>query len=168
MSWFVEGDIKGFFDNIDHHYLKDRILEHFDDTRLMNLYWKLVKAGYVEWDGSQRRFVPTDLGVPQGGIISPLLSNLVLHKLDLFIEEIKLELDEKNNGLKPSVTNPFYHKLTMRIHRLEKKLDKGTFEDTPRQCRRLIAKLKRQRALLKSTRPNPKYAKIEYVRYADD
>lgn len=77
VSWFIEGDIKSFFDNIDHHILEKLICNHFEDKRLINLYWKFVKAGYVEWDNANISYVCTDMGVPQGGIISPLLSNLI-------------------------------------------------------------------------------------------
>lgn len=48
VSWFIEGDIKGFFDNIDHHILHEVLLEKFNDPKLSRLYWGLVKAGYVE------------------------------------------------------------------------------------------------------------------------
>lgn len=50
VTWFIEGDIKSFFDNIDHQILAKLINKHFEDTRLRNLYWKFVKAGYMEWD----------------------------------------------------------------------------------------------------------------------
>lgn len=48
VTWFIEGDIKSFFDNIDHQILAKLINKHFEDTRLRNLYWKFVKAGYME------------------------------------------------------------------------------------------------------------------------
>lgn len=48
MTWFIEGDIKSFFDSIDHHVLEGLLKKHFKDARLIHLYWKFVKAGYVE------------------------------------------------------------------------------------------------------------------------
>lgn len=123
MSWLLEGDIKSFFDSIDHHMLAGLIEKHFNEARLVHLYWKLVKAGYVEWDNKKRSFVNTDRGVPQGGIISPLLSNLVLHELDLFIDKQKKQYEESRQAVKPLRNNPKYSRLTDRIRREKKILD---------------------------------------------
>lgn len=164
VSWFIEGDIKAFFDNIDHRILESLIEEYFKDARLIHLYWKLVRAGYVEWD--TRKFVPSNMGVPQGGIISPLLSNLILHKLDIFIEKkIKL-LEDNNNQELPYINNPKYHNLEVKIYRLNKKIlnKKGTCIDKQKLKTLVI-----ERRKMKSTIPNPKFkARIRYVRYADD
>lgn len=79
----IEGDIKGFFDNLDHHKLADLLKTKIKDKNLIDLYWKMVRAGYVsEGEGVTRN----NLGVPQGGIISPLLSNIYLHEFDEFME----------------------------------------------------------------------------------
>lgn len=163
VAWFIEGDIKAFFDNIDHKILESYIEEHFKDARLIHLYWKLVKAGYVEWD--TRKFIPSEVGVPQGGIISPLLSNLVLHQLDIFIEKkIKL-LEEANKGEVPYIDSPKYHNLEVKIYRLNKKIQKLGNSEDKQKLKRLID----ERRKMKSTIPNPKFtARIKYVRYADD
>jgi retron-type reverse transcriptase len=65
VTWFLEGDIKAFFDSIDHHMLERLINKHFKDARLIHLYWKMVKAGYIEWDNQKKSFISTNLGVPQ-------------------------------------------------------------------------------------------------------
>lgn len=169
VSWFVEGNIKGFFDNIDHHILVSLINKHFSDKRLVNLYWKFVKAGYIEWDSGKNKYVNSDLGVPQGGIVSPLLSNLMLHEFDLFMERMIKEQESNNKKLKPHITNPRYHSLTMRINRLKDKinlnheLSNGTWND-----RLNLSKLIKERRRLKSIIPNPGFVRIKYVRYADD
>lgn len=165
--WFIEGDIKGFFDNIDHHILEGLINKHIKDKRLINLYWKFVKAGYVEWDKAKINFVSTDLGVPQGGIISPLLSNLILHEFDKYIENIKNKIDSENLKLKPFVTNPKYHKLTMRINRLKKKINTLTGKDLW-IAKSEYVKYVKDRRKIKSIIPNPLVSTIKYVRYADD
>jgi retron-type reverse transcriptase len=85
MSWILEGDIKSFFDSIDHHLLADLLSKYVNDRSLIHIYWKLVRAGYIEWN-EEKKFLLADKGVPQGGILSPLLSNLILHQFDLFIE----------------------------------------------------------------------------------
>lgn len=102
VTWIIEGDIKSYFDTIDHNLLATMLSEHFKEARLINLYWKLVQAGYVEWNKKERKFISTELGVPQGGIISPLLSNLVLHQLDTFIDYATRGNGQKkpNNGKK--------------------------------------------------------------------
>jgi retron-type reverse transcriptase len=68
VAWFLEGDIKSFFDSIDHHTLEKLIKKHlhFKESRLTNLYWKMVRAGYIEWDTNRRKFVSTEMemGVP--------------------------------------------------------------------------------------------------------
>jgi len=71
MVWFIEGDIKGCFDNIDHAVLLEIIRRDIHDGRIVTLIGNLLKAGYVEdW-----RYYDTLGGTPQGGIISPLLGD---------------------------------------------------------------------------------------------
>ena len=87
VSWFIEGDIKGCFDNIDHHVLVGVISSKIKDARLIKLIWKFLKAGYMEdW-----KYHSTYSGCPQGGIISPLLSNIYLNELDKFADKIAKE-----------------------------------------------------------------------------
>ena len=82
MNWFIEGDIKGFFDNIDHQVLPVLIGKKIKDARLIQLVQKMLKAGYMEdW-----KYHDTISGTPQGGIISPLLANIYLHELDKFVQ----------------------------------------------------------------------------------
>lgn len=165
--WFIEGDIKSFFDNIDHHILERLINNHFNDKRLINLYWKLVKAGYIEWNKSKINYVNTDMGVPQGGIISPLLSNLILHELDNYVEKTMYKLENGSKTLKPYANNPEYHKLTMKISRLKKKMTKLT-NGALIDCKKEYIKTVKNRRRLKSIVPNPLVTRIKYVRYADD
>lgn len=81
--WFIEGDIKGCFDHIDHEVLLDLIGEKVQDNRLLKLLRSMLKVGYMEdWQHHQ-----TYSGTPQGGVLSPLLANIYLHELDLFIEQ---------------------------------------------------------------------------------
>ena len=81
-SWFIEGDIKGFFDNIKHDVLIDILKERISDDRFIRLIRKFLNAGYVE----EWRFHKTYSGTPQGGIVSPLLANIYLDKLDKYGE----------------------------------------------------------------------------------
>lgn len=77
-KWFIEGDIKGFFDNIDHEILIAILRERISDERFLRLIRKFLKAGYMEdWTYNK-----TFSGTPQGGIISPILANIYLDKFD--------------------------------------------------------------------------------------
>ena len=66
-EWVIEGDIKGCFDNIDHHLLMQRVREHCADLRVNRLLVQFLKAGVL----SEEQFLRTDAGTPQGGIITP-------------------------------------------------------------------------------------------------
>lgn len=141
------------------------LAKHFDEERLNGLYWKMVKAGYIEWDTKGKNFVATDMGVPQGGIISPLLSNLVLHELDCFMQKIIMNNLEINKGKKTDVPNPKYHSLTMKLYRLNKK---GLAKPLSTQDKDKRMNIIKERNKLESEVPNPRVLRLKYVRYADD
>ena len=83
VKWFVEGDIKGCFDNVDHHVLVDILRRRIKDEHFISLIWKFLKAGYMEnWV-----YHNTYSGTPQGSIISPILANIYLNELDAFMDE---------------------------------------------------------------------------------
>ena len=84
VRWFVEGDIKGCFDNIDHEIMLSVLGEKLHDNRFLRLLKYLLKAGYVEdW-----KYGRTLSGTPQGGIVSPILANIYLDRLDKFVENV--------------------------------------------------------------------------------
>lgn len=174
-TWFIEGDIKGFFDNINHKILAKHLGKHFNETRFFNLYWKFVKAGYIEWDNKRKKSVVSDLGVPQGSIISPILSNLYLHELDMILKKKIEQFSSLNKNISPlSTKNPTYNSLTLRISRRYGKISQ--LKKFPVKHGSEILKLRKEiRSLLKlrtktkSYLPNPKLSPhINYVRYADD
>ena len=79
----MEADIEGFYDNLDHTILLRALGEKIEDPRFLRLIERFLQAGYMEdW-----RWNPTYSGAPQGGIVSPILSNVYLHAFDLFMEE---------------------------------------------------------------------------------
>lgn len=161
----MEGDIKGFFDNIDHHVLAKLITRHFSEPKLIHLYWKLVKAGYVEFAAGKRNSTYPNKGVPQGGIISPLLSNLVLHEFDVYMRKLITQRMEESSNIRREVVNRIYNTLTARIRRLREKLSSPeTRTNTRRELKRNIKERNKHR----STLLNPLYIKYTYVRYADD
>ncbi|MDR0318889.1 MAG: group II intron reverse transcriptase/maturase, partial [Nitrososphaerota archaeon] len=91
IRWFIEGDIKACFDNIDHAVLVSLISKKVKDAQLIKLIYKFLKAGYMEdW-----KYNATYSGTPQGGVISPLLSNIYLHELDKYVmTTLKPEFDQ--------------------------------------------------------------------------
>lgn len=156
--WFIEGDIKGCFDNIDHHTLVTLINSKIKDMRLMKLLWKFLKAGYIEnW-----KYYATYSGTPQGGIISPILSNIYLHELDKFA----LKLSEDFS--KPPSRNHTkeYTNIQNKVKSLRKKTGKST---NPKEKELLLKELKEARALqLKTPCKVQDDKKLKYIRYADD
>lgn len=88
INYIVEVDIKGFFDNVNHYWLQRCLEEKIIDRNLLWLVRKFLKAGVVE-DGKQ---LTTDVGTPQGGVISPLLANIYLH----YVLDLWFKKDAKN------------------------------------------------------------------------
>jgi retron-type reverse transcriptase len=81
-AWFIEGDISDCFGSFDHEILLGILAEKIHDQRFLRLIRNMLKAGYLEdWE-----YRDTLSGVPQGGVVSPVLSNIYLHKLDEFVE----------------------------------------------------------------------------------
>jgi len=125
----------------------------------------MVKAGYVEWENRRsRKTTFLDFGVPQGGITSPILSNLVLNELDQYIEEIV----RKGEGVKRR-RNPKYERLTRDLNVLRKKMEAG------KECGILPLKKDKElkREIIKKRHGekmdrDPSVCNIKYVRYADD
>ena len=79
----LDADIAGFFDNIPHKLIVDAVAEEVADGNILNLVKKFLAAGVLD----NGVFKPTTVGTPQGGVISPLLANIVLNKLDWRLEE---------------------------------------------------------------------------------
>ena len=155
--WFVEGDIKGCFDNIDHAVLVNLVNQKIKDARIIKLIYKFLKAGYLEdW-----QYHKTYSGTPQGGIISPLLSNIYLHELDKYVMKLKEEFDTPGK----SPITPEYRTLQNETHRLSYHINRTTGEERER----LLNEYKEKRSqLLKTPCTAQTTKKIKYVRYADD
>jgi group II intron reverse transcriptase/maturase len=84
VTWIIEGDISDCFGSLSHELLISALSEKIHDGRFLALMRKLLDAGYLEeWNYHQ-----TLSGVPQGSIVSPVLSNILLDKLDTFVETV--------------------------------------------------------------------------------
>jgi len=149
-AWFIEGDIKGCFDTIDHEILLEIIGRKIKDNRFLKLLKEMLEAGYLEdW-----RYNPTFSGTPQGGVISPLLSNIYLNELDKFVEETLMPKYHKPELLK---NNPEWNRLTWAIREARKKGERETVE-----------RLVRERDNIPHRDQNGDWRALRYVRYADD
>ena len=84
VRWFIEGDIKRQFDLVNHNILMNLIKDRVEDQAFIDLLYKYLRAGYIaDLYGVEHQ----KLGVPQGGVTSPILSNIYMHGLDQFMEE---------------------------------------------------------------------------------
>jgi len=150
-AWFIEGDISQCFDRLDHELLLTELSEHIHDGRFIGLMRELLDAGYMEdWDYNQ-----TLSGVPQGGVVSPILSNILLHKLDRYVETVLIPRYTKGDR---RGRNPEYAKLMSDSHRHREQGDTKKAEE-----------LRRKAQTMPSMDVNdPNYRRLRYVRYADD
>ncbi len=151
VNWFIEGDIKGCFDNINHAKLLEILGRQVHDKRFLELIRRGLEAGIMmEW-----KYIPTRSGTPQGSVLSPLLANIYLNELDKFVEESLLPI--YNRG-KRRQENPDYTNLRTkeRKARRHRNVEKAKH----------YAKLKRQIPSVMLDDPN--YRRLVYVRYADD
>jgi len=151
VKWFIEGDIRSYFDRIDHTQVLNILREKIHDNRFIHLINQLLKAGYLEdW-----HYYATYSGVPQGSICSPILSNLVLDKLDWYVEQ---ELTPAHTRGRRRKTHSPYVALTKAASKARKVGD-----------RELAKVYNRQAQAIPSRDPNdPNFRRLWYVRYADD
>jgi group II intron reverse transcriptase/maturase len=151
VKWFLEGDIAGYFDNIDHDVLMSILSERIQDNRFLRLIRYLLKAGYLEdW-----RYHRTLSGSPQGGVVSPVLANIYLDRLDTHVEHVLKPRYNRGERRKP---NTRYHML---LNKAAYKKKQGKWQE---------AKMLRHQAQhMPSKDPDdPDFRRLYYVRYADD
>lgn len=160
-KWFIEGDIEGFFDNINHDVLIGILKERIADDRFIRLMWKFLKAGYIEdWT-----FHRTYSGTPQGGIISPILANIYLDKLDKYMKEYACQFDRGDRR----AMNLEYKRYSRKIWWLGTKLKQTKDKDTRKELIDAIKQHQKNRMHLPSVdEMDEGYRRIKYVRYADD
>jgi group II intron reverse transcriptase/maturase len=140
-SWVIQGDITKCFDTIPHKLIRKTIEEQIGDTRFAQLLNKFLNAGVITVDSKK--------GIPQGGILSPVIANTILHKLDLYIEKVKANFEM---GRKRKVT---YQRLKYIRSR----------SDDPLERKELMKKI------FKTPMVDPmdsNFRRLMYVRYADD
>jgi retron-type reverse transcriptase len=145
------GDISQCFDKLSHELVLSTMSENIHDGRFIKLLRELLDAGYMEdWTFNQ-----TLSGVPQGGIVSPVLSNILLDKLDKYVETVLIPRYTKGVSRR---RNQRYANLMQNSHR---RFRKGEVE---------VARALRRQAQSMPTQvtDDPDYRRLKYVRYADD
>lgn len=151
--WLIEGDIQHCFDDINHNILITIIRKKIKDERFINLIWKFLKAGYQELHQARKDSLA---GTLQGGILSPILTNIYLHELDVYVEQLCMELEKG----KLRRFNPAYRSLQKRRQYLG-----NTGRIKTAQYRKLGVQMRK----LPSLDPkDPNFVRVRYVRYADD
>ena len=149
--WFIEGDIAKYFETINHDVLLAVLSEHIQDGRFLRLLRELLEAGYLEdW-----KFNKTISGTPQGGVISPLLSNIYLHGFDKWIETVLIPEFTKGKRQK---ANPVYRQISGQLNAMRERGD----------IKEIKVLVKQRRCLPSVNTRDAGYRRLRYVRYADD
>lgn len=163
-KWFVEGDIKGCFDNVDHHVLTHILRKRIADEHFIGLLWKFLKAEYMEdWN-----YHNTYSGTPQGSIISPILANIYMNELDNYMQEYA---NRFNCGERRKINPAFKKKLDI-CRGKEQRLKRNAAKMSDEEKEQLTAEIKALRRSLRSMpysdQMDENYKRVFYVRYADD
>jgi group II intron reverse transcriptase/maturase len=150
-TWFLEGDVKACFDSLDHQILLETLAEKIHDGRFLRLIRELLQAGYLEsWN-----YHATFSGAPHGGMVSPILSNIYLTKLDRYIEGPLIPAYTRGTKRRP---NPAYATL----HHEAARLRRSGHSDEANHVRN------RAQQLPSGDPDDPGYRRLRYLRYADD
>jgi group II intron reverse transcriptase/maturase len=150
-TWFVEGDVADCFGTLDHQIMLDTLAEKIHDNRFLRLLRNMLQAGYLEdWE-----FNATFSGAPQGGVASPVLSNIYLHRLDTFVETVLIP--QYTRGVHRA-SNFEYKRIASAIERARKRGDRTRVRELRKQ----------QRGLPSQDPQDPGYRRLRYARYADD
>jgi group II intron reverse transcriptase/maturase len=148
--WALEGDIKSFYDNVNHEILLQLIRKKIEDGRFIELIRRFLTAGYMEFQEVHESFS----GTPQGSIVSPILANIYLHELDMYVEKL---MEEYNEGDRRR-DNPDYTKVA-------RDRQESLYLGLKKRAKRCLQKMRQ----LPSKDPFDRhYIRAKYCRYADD
>jgi len=150
-TWFIEGDISDCFGSLDHSVLLGILGEKIRDNRFLRLIKQMLRAGYLEdWEWNA-----TLSGAPQGGVVSPVLSNIYLDRLDKFVETALIPEYTRGAG---RTLNPAYREVKNAIRRAQHHGDRAAVRELRRRLRGLPSGDPR----------DPGFRRLRYARYADD
>jgi group II intron reverse transcriptase/maturase len=150
-TWFIESDIAACFDRLDHSVMLGILGEKIHDNRFIRLLRNMLQAGYLEdWEWNA-----TLSGAPQGGVASPILSNIYLDRLDTFVDTVLIPQYTRGKCRR---SNPAYVEVRNAHKRARYRGD--------RAAARVLRK--RQRSLPSGDPLDPDFRRLHYIRYADD
>jgi group II intron reverse transcriptase/maturase len=150
-TWFIEGDISDCFGSLNHEIMVRILSEKIHDNRFLRLIKQMLKAGYLEdW-----KYHETLSGAPQGGVVSPILSNIYLHKLDVYVETVLIPRYTRGKRRK---RNPEYERIASKMVWARARGNRDKVRDLRRSLRRLPS----------GDPQDPGYRRLRYTRYADD
>ena len=150
-TWFIEGDISDCFGSLNHEIMVRILSEKIHDNRFLRLIKQMLKAGYLEdW-----KYHETLSGAPQGGVVSPILSNIYLHKLDVYVETVLIPRYTRGKRRK---RNPEYGRIASKMVWARARGNRDKVRDLRRSLRRLPS----------GDPQDPGYRRLRYTRYADD
>jgi group II intron reverse transcriptase/maturase len=161
-TWVIEGDIKGYFDSVNHQLLISLLQKKIKDQQFIDLMWKLIRSGYLDIDTKTIR--PTSLGVPQGGVVSPVLSNIYLHEFDIFVKGLISKYSSEEELI--SKVNPVMTEFSDKLTKLDEeyRIAKGK-----KKKKRILKEIKTLRLERNKFPSRIRIAnRIRYIRYADD
>jgi group II intron reverse transcriptase/maturase len=150
-TWFIEGDISDCFGSLDHRVMLNILAEKIHDNRFLRLVRNMLQAGYLEdwiWNA-------TLSGAPQGGVTSPILSNIYLDRLDRYVETVLIPRHTRGTV---RAYNPDYTRRRQAAADARRRGDHVTARQRRRHVRRLPS----------GDPYDPGYRRLRYVRYADD
>lgn len=151
VKWFIEGDIKGCYDTINHQVLLNLLGRDLPDPRFLKLLKEMLQAGYMEdW-----RYQTTYSGVPQGGVVSPILSNILLNELDKYVTQ---HLLPKYNRKRQRQRNPDYTRI---LEAKAKAKAKGNVQEYKKLTHQL-------RQIPSVETKDEEFRRLYYCRYCDD
>jgi group II intron reverse transcriptase/maturase len=150
-TWFIEGDISDCFGSLNHEIMVRILSEKIHDNRFLRLIQQMLKAGYLEdW-----KYHETLSGAPQGGVVSPILSNIYLHELDVYVETVLIPRYTRGKRRK---RNPEYGRIASKMVWARARGNRDKVRDLRRSLRRLPS----------GDPQDPGYRRLRYTRYADD
>jgi len=162
MTWVIEGDIKGAYDNVDHKVLLNAIRTKISDERFISLIKRSLKAGYMEF---RKPIIQPLFGTPQGSIISPILFNIYMHEFDQFVEREIIELEAGNVNKKQRSE---YAKFQKEIEKTEKAFPSDKTDPLYKKLLNKIKRLKLKRTKVQPFESTSIPVRVRFNRYADD
>lgn len=167
-TWFVEGEIESFFDNINHHKLVDLLRKKIEDEYFIALIWKFIKAGWIGYVDKGNR-VTTYSGTQQGSLIGPILSNIYLNELDNFMGKYMLDFNKRARREESKAYNSAKGKSRwikkqkytseewLKLHEIEKRVE----------IKKMTGVISQSKNMNFTDMMDPNFRRLKYVRYAD-